>query len=116
MLYIRSNSCMFPRQTGSRASARVVDDFGCGARLPRIGWKDPQIPCTGRCRMPARPRLHLFSSVVIVVALGVWTLGPIARVLAEQEQVAPEVENAKVQFSGQINSNAVYVRSGPGDN
>lgn len=33
-----------------------------------------------------------------------------------QDQVAPEVENSRQNFSGVINSSAVYVRSGPGEN
>lgn len=37
-------------------------------------------------------------------------------ILLAQEQSVPEVENAKQQFEGRINSNAVYVRSGPGEN
>ncbi len=32
------------------------------------------------------------------------------------EDAAPEVDNSKVSFAGTVNSNAVYVRSGPGEN
>jgi uncharacterized protein YgiM (DUF1202 family) len=35
---------------------------------------------------------------------------------AEADQAAPEVANAKFKFAGVVNSNSVYVRSGPGEN
>jgi uncharacterized protein YgiM (DUF1202 family) len=54
------------------------------------------------------PLVSLITLTLIVVA------APGA--LFAQDAVAPDVENAKVQFSGAINANAVYVRSGPGEN
>src|SRR4030095_11351154 len=35
---------------------------------------------------------------------------------AEEPKLAPEVPNSKYQFLGQITSNAVQIRSGPGEN
>ncbi len=36
--------------------------------------------------------------------------------VSAQELPAPEVANSKYQFTGTVNANAVYVRSGPGEN
>ena len=43
-----------------------------------------------------------------------FALSPVA--LAEDLSVQPDVQNSKVQAVGEINSNAVYVRCGPGEN
>ena len=53
-------------------------------------------------------------ALVTGVSLGVWAAS-LAPVWA-QDVVAPEVENSRYSFSGVINSSAVFVRSGAGEN
>ncbi len=50
-----------------------------------------------------------FSAVVACLAL---VIGAVA---IAQDATAPEVENSKYQFAGQVSGNDVYVRSGPGE-
>ncbi|HSV15231.1 MAG TPA: hypothetical protein VLI90_13310 [Tepidisphaeraceae bacterium] len=62
----------------------------------------------------SRPRRRSLAlrSLALGFAAAVFAATP-AVVFAED---APVVDNSKVSFAGQINSNAVYVRSGPGEN
>jgi SH3-like domain-containing protein len=60
-----------------------------------------------------RRSLALRSLTLGLAAAAVFAATPVA-VFAED--AAPVVDNSKVSFAGQINSNAVYVRSGPGEN
>jgi hypothetical protein len=55
---------------------------------------------------------HLFT---FALTLAVSAAVPAVHVLAQDAPV-PEVANSKFNFSGTINANSVYVRSGPGDN
>lgn len=43
------------------------------------------------------------------------TLSILTPAVLAQDVAQPEVENSKYQFSGEINANSVYVRSGPGE-
>lgn len=58
---------------------------------------------------------HLFLSAL---ALAVVSALPINYVAAQEAVIpaVPEVANSKYNFAGTVNANAVYVRSGPGDN
>src|SRR5437870_10093343 len=54
-------------------------------------------------------------SLVLGLSAAVFAAAP-AVVFAADEAAAPAVDNSKVSFAGVVNSNAVYVRSGPGEN
>ncbi|HLL90479.1 MAG TPA: hypothetical protein VK324_14360 [Tepidisphaeraceae bacterium] len=59
----------------------------------------------------------LSARLVAVSALALAACAAVPAVGQDAPSVqAPEVENAKYNFQGTINANAVYVRSGPGDN
>ncbi|MGH7176781.1 MAG: hypothetical protein ACREJC_05315, partial [Tepidisphaeraceae bacterium] len=60
--------------------------------------------------MPARKSFPLFALVCLAVGAA------FPRTLCAQDSAPPDVENAKHQFVGAVNANAVYVRSGPSDN
>ncbi len=53
----------------------------------------------------------LFSMVVVSPLAGGMIYAQ-----AQADQAAPDVANAKFKFAGVVNSNSVYVRSGPGEN
>jgi len=58
-----------------------------------------------------------FSGKLLLLASLVSSIAPVVSApLWAQDQMAPEVENTKYSFSGVVNSNAVYVRSGAGEN
>ena len=68
------------------------------------------------------PRGILRAGAVVSLASLTFVNTPLLRAQAQTQTAQPtdtapaEVENSKYQFAGAINSNAVYVRSGPSDN
>ena len=59
-------------------------------------------------------RLGLFASITFISC---FCIACFNATLARAQDVAPaEVENSKYQFAGVVNSNAVFVRSGPSEN
>src|SRR5947208_15844561 len=71
---------------------------------------------TGRCAMSRRSlavRSLALSFAAGAALLAATTARP---VFAEDAAPAAAVDNSKVSLSGTVNSNAVYVRSGPGEN
>ncbi|MGH7213278.1 MAG: hypothetical protein ACREIT_00645 [Tepidisphaeraceae bacterium] len=55
-------------------------------------------------------------SLVLVAAAFSFGICSTPAILSAQDLSQPEVENARQSFAGVVNSNAVYVRSGPGEN
>src|SRR5687768_17821771 len=63
---------------------------------------------------PNSPRLKLLSA-----AFAVAISAPLACAqapAAAADAVVPEVQNSRYQFTGEVNTNTVYVRSGPAEN
>jgi uncharacterized protein YgiM (DUF1202 family) len=66
---------------------------------------------------PSVSRLKSLAAAAFAVALA----SPIVRAQAPAvsgaaDTVVPEVQNSRFQFTGEVNSNTVYVRSGPAEN
>ena len=63
---------------------------------------------------PNSPRLKLLSAAfAVAVSAPLAYAQPAA---AAADAVVPEVQNSRYQFTGEVNSNTVYVRSGPAEN
>ncbi len=60
--------------------------------------------------MPAHRFIHIAVGIVAVCCLA--RTAP----LHAQDSTLPDIENSKYSFAGVVNSNAVYVRSGPSEN
>src|SRR5678815_3097774 len=68
-----------------------------------------------RCFMTASRFARSTSLALRALALCVFSVAPL-RAQTDAGPIAPEIENSKYQFTGVVNSNAVYVRSGPSEN
>lgn len=53
---------------------------------------------------------------VLVFSIALLSFSLASRPLFAQDSAQPEIENSKYQFAGVVNSNAVFVRSGPSEN
>jgi uncharacterized protein YgiM (DUF1202 family) len=132
----RANSGNLPNQSvcGNVLDGRRWDVANCPKR-PRVdhrsglGWADfgemkrnnsPILLHTEVLIMAARRHSSSSSSrsfvTLAVLSLASFAALPAAPSLGQQDEAVPSEANAKFNFAGTINANAVYVRSGPGEN